>query len=250
MNSFYCDNDNHDSEIKSLIYFNNQGMQHFENGNFDKAKAFLRSAVIELNNLRETYEPIISQDEPVCGDQFCVENGSPIQGWSMPFQRPERDDCAITFTRAMLLSDNESFSYFDDQACLFHLNVATVVLLYNTSLLNHVFSDANGQISTVVNEAYHGYEEAFVISRNMKETSSTFAFHLTVLTLALFNNMGVLYYNNMCRFADAAQCFRASRKKLNMLGEKNATSQILTIKEVHNLSTNLLMVPRATTCAA
>mmetsp|Transcript_15108 Transcript_15108/g.23201 ORF Transcript_15108/g.23201 Transcript_15108/m.23201 type:complete len:258 (+) Transcript_15108:128-901(+) len=238
-----------DCAMKSIIYLNNQGIRHYENCHFDKAKEFLRSAVVELNTLREHCQHTM-HDEQLCEKQFLSQHGTPIEGWSQPFRDPMQDDYAIMFTRAMFLKEFDCDHHFDDESRLFHLNVATIVLLYNTSLLNHVFSDSNGQISAVADAAYHGYEEAFVISRTMDKCSTNFSFQLQVLTLALFNNMGVLYYNNMCRFRDAAQCFRASRKQMNILGERLLQQEIMTAKEVQQLSTNLLTVPYATTPAA
>lgn len=241
--------------IQNIIHFNNQGVVHYENSNFEKAKEYLQSAASQISSLIEHYQ--LNVYNGLVPPPLQTTVGSPIKGWSKPLHSTLQDHYSVAFTRAIIMAEYacpaDETTYA--KSYNFLVNVATMILLYNTSLLNHITSDRSGQISCAVNSAYHGYEEAFVLARNLSRSSPSelFSLPLKVLIFALYNNMGTLYHNNMCRFEDAAQCFQAAQKHLNkndLLPKMLDQGDALTREEVRDFALNLMVSPLTTTPAA
>jgi len=234
--------------IQNIMYFNNQGVINYENSNFGKAKEYFQSAASHINSLREHFDQL----ECIIQPRFQNMNGSPIKGWSKPLYNTKQDGSAVIFTRAIIMNDYECPP--DNANYYFLLNGASIAVLYNMSLLNHMMSDSMGQISSAINIAYNGYDESFDNAREMfgNLPLGLFSFHLKVLIFALYNNMGALYHNNLSRSKEASECFRAARKQLNEndLLHSMLQQNLLTPKEVHDFSINMVAVMFTTMSSA
>lgn len=237
--------------MESIVSLNNQGVIFFQLRRLEEASNSFRIAALGLNVVKETNSHhYSSQDEDVHSSS---RDFNPILGWSSPVKFTSTlEGTSIMFTRALLLKNPLPKDFSNEtQPFLQYLDVVALSLLYNSAVLNHVYSDSNGQISKAADAAYHAYEQSFVISQRIGlAIDDKFAFHLKVLKLALFNNMGVLYHNCMCRFEDASQCFKSSRRLMHDLEKTLIASEIMTSEEVIQLSMNVVVVLIAAAPAA
>jgi len=271
MNTYFKTTGNELSDrLKSIITHNNKGVNSHENGQLEQALKSLRNAITELNMLKvflhnndecfahdinNNYQSPQQQESGLKRKQQQLIKGWSQQPLSMKNSSRQSGNYAVAFTRAIYLRENDEIFLNDDDidaiSLVLSLDVLTIALEYNTSLMNHLLSDSQGQLSAAVDDAYHGYEQTFLICKEMNTSLCYVSVdNLKILILALFNNMGVLYFNNMSRFQDAAQCFRASKNQLSCLGKKLLEQGILSPSEINELSMNLWAVPLTSTAAA
>jgi hypothetical protein len=217
---------------------------------------------------------------------------------------PPRDDGSFLFSRALLLHDSVLREQADQEQCdaaalLFMLEVCTSAILFNLALVNHIQAichhssttyeahpsllrdhqedredldlqgNADGTPSreAFVWNIYQNYERSFIGLKKITSANNDTTKHildLDVLVLALFNNMGVLFCNEMARFRDADECFQAVSGMVLCLLHPLASSagadqreamhglleNRLSEAEISGLCMNIWMVPKSSTPAA
>lgn len=229
--------------METIVCLNNQGVMFFQLGRLEEASAYFHNAAIELNAVKKRSVGLSTLDVHDDSRDF-----NPIIGWSCPFTfNATLEGSSVMFTRALILKNLEKQNLPNEEnPSPRYQDAIALALLYNSAILNHVYSDSNGQISKAANAAYHAYEQTFAISQRFEKTENVmFSFHLRVLRLVLLNNMGVLYHNSMCRFRDASRCFKSSRQLMEILEKNLIAAKIMTSEEVIQLSLNVVVVPIA-----
>mmetsp|Transcript_19412 Transcript_19412/g.29186 ORF Transcript_19412/g.29186 Transcript_19412/m.29186 type:complete len:235 (+) Transcript_19412:41-745(+) len=229
--------------METIVCLNNQGVMFFQLGRLEEASAYFRNAALELNAVKKRSGGLSTLAVHDHSRDF-----NPITGWSCPFTfNTTLEGSSVMFTRALILKNPEPQNLPNEEnPSPRYQDAVALALLYNSAILNHVYSDSNGQISKSTNAAYHAYEQTFAISQRFEKTDNAmFSFHLKVLRLVLLNNMGVLYHNSMCRFRDASRCFNSARHLIEILGKNLIAAEIMTLVEVQQLSLNVVVVPIA-----
>lgn len=224
-----------------VVNFNNQGVYFLELGILEQASACFRNAAEAVGCLRQRSRHANSD----------ANSYDLIKGWSKPTKTGTlQEGCSMMFSRALMLVDHVFGGSQNERVktpTFEEIDEFALVILYNSAVLNHTYSDSQGQISTATEAAYQGYEQVFTITEKLRgRIGMRFAFHLDVLRMVLFNNMGVLYHNNYGRFQDAVQCFKSARKQMDLLRQQLVGNSIMTIEEMKLLSMNKFMVPVTT----
>jgi len=234
--------------IQSITKINNEAIRSYESGQLLSAENFLAKALFFLNKLRERLHSEILEQCTEKSFQFQTLKSSIIR-WSKPFPLHHVEKDVIMFTRGIFLEEHD---HLLDKASSFspYLEMITLALFYNASMINHFYSYMAGEDSLISNGAYIGYEVAFAIFNKIDRQSSYISIQMKLLKLALFNNIGVLFCTDMCRFRDAAECFEAFREEIPSLIEVLLDGEDMTTTEAEQLSSNLLAVPCVATPAA
>mmetsp|Transcript_6174 Transcript_6174/g.9482 ORF Transcript_6174/g.9482 Transcript_6174/m.9482 type:complete len:238 (+) Transcript_6174:74-787(+) len=237
--------------MDAIINFNNKAIENYEKGHLISAENFQAAALFELNVLRErlninTLEEIVDRKK-----RKFVESKKSIIRWSKPFPWFHVNQDVIMFTRGMFLEHfDPSKTQEESSEFASHLEVVTLTLFYNASMINHLYSYTTKQISQISNGACKGYEIAFSILNRIDEQSPDICIPMKLLKIALLNNIGVLFCNDMCRYRDAAECFEVCRGEMCALVGVFLIEEKLTTTEAQQLSTNIFAVPFAATPAA
>eukprot|EP00547_Thalassionema_nitzschioides_P013468 CAMPEP_0194243132 /NCGR_PEP_ID=MMETSP0158-20130606/8446_1 /TAXON_ID=33649 /ORGANISM="Thalassionema nitzschioides, Strain L26-B" /LENGTH=227 /DNA_ID=CAMNT_0038978357 /DNA_START=166 /DNA_END=846 /DNA_ORIENTATION=- len=225
--------------MEQVIDDNNQGLYYYEAGQLENASSCFRNALYGISLLRDV--SIQNSDFPQFAQHIC----SPIKGWSLPAKSSKKtsdEGFSLPFSRIMLLQDCNA-----QPASLFRFNVVTLAILFNSAVVNHAYSDSHGQITEAIEAAYEGYENAFMILENLIDdpdrSSSSFSLHSKIVRAALFNNMGALFHNNLCRYRDATRCFRSYQHMMGVMDKQVLQNGFITTEELLQLSMNLLVVP-------
>mmetsp|Transcript_11534 Transcript_11534/g.16924 ORF Transcript_11534/g.16924 Transcript_11534/m.16924 type:complete len:240 (+) Transcript_11534:118-837(+) len=239
--------------MEVIIAFNNKGCQYCQSGDFDNAFACFRNATMGLRLLRE-------KNSSCYHDCHCVEEYSnkkcidkyynPIQGWSEQLRpRTIEGEGAIVFSRMIIMNQYDSINYA--MASSRYKDIVALSLMYNLGLLHHLQSDSTVQNSKAIEATYHAYKQAILISQKFEKTECTiFPFDLEALRMALINNMGALYNNNICQYRDAIRCFRSWRRHMDILEAEFVHHSLMTPEEILQFSMNMLIVPIAASPAA
>mmetsp|Transcript_32940 Transcript_32940/g.49735 ORF Transcript_32940/g.49735 Transcript_32940/m.49735 type:complete len:229 (-) Transcript_32940:57-743(-) len=221
--------------MEQAICFNNQGIYYYEKGQLEKASACFRKALQAIKVFQEEF-----QLSPYIGCDVCNKL---IRGWSKisatSTELAIEEGFSFPFCRTMLLEYCKETPV--SPICL---NIATLAILYNSAVVNHVYSNVHGQMSEAVEAAYDGYEHAFVILQDLGDIQNKpLSLHLQIVKAALFNNMGALFHNNYCRYRDAARCFRSYQTMMEVMNKQVLQNGFATTEELRQLSMNTLLVP-------
>mmetsp|Transcript_27565 Transcript_27565/g.40711 ORF Transcript_27565/g.40711 Transcript_27565/m.40711 type:complete len:231 (+) Transcript_27565:59-751(+) len=230
--------------MDAVVAYNNQGVYFYEIGVLEQANACFRNAARGVRSIRERWKLSNRTASKSAHNYY-----DPIKGWSAPPRTaPLQEGYSVMFIRALILND---FDFSLMMPSNEDIDALALVVLYNSAALNHCYSDSRGQITTSTDAAHHGYEQTYIMAKKLNgKISSRFSFHLKVLEMSICNNMGVLYHNNFGRFRDAAQCFKSSRKQMELIEKQLICSGSVTAEELQQLSLNILVVPVATTPVA
>eukprot|EP00546_Thalassionema_frauenfeldii_P009133 CAMPEP_0178920648 /NCGR_PEP_ID=MMETSP0786-20121207/15118_1 /TAXON_ID=186022 /ORGANISM="Thalassionema frauenfeldii, Strain CCMP 1798" /LENGTH=144 /DNA_ID=CAMNT_0020594731 /DNA_START=253 /DNA_END=684 /DNA_ORIENTATION=+ len=143
------------------------------------------------------------------------------------------------FTRGIFLSHSYSFKLQETSSShISHLEIVTLTLFYNASMINQLYSYMTRQLSEISQTTYNGYEVAFAILNKIDRENPDICIKMKLLKVALMNNIGVLFCNDMCRFQDAAECFEACREDVGALVGVLLLEEEITSNEAQLLSTN------------
>jgi hypothetical protein len=247
LDCYYC------STMESVVSLNNTAVHSLECGEIDSARDCLQLAIDELFEL--------SCEEKVFGSESSTEMTVLqrqqalhilVNGWSKPISPSsnERLSCegVFLFARAVLLKrpPQQNASTEHPVNTSFILDLYSTITLYNKAILYHVLACQSAE-SDLAQNAYDHYELAYLSCRRI-DPGYTY-FETQMLNLALFNNMGALFYCDMARFQDASQCFRATYGLIFRI-DVNELRRVLGAEEIEHFSTNIFLIPCCSTPAA
>jgi hypothetical protein len=200
----------------------------------------------------------------------CQNDGSlqPLLEWSKPLlsssftnTAEEGEYPAFLFSRAVFLREQKNLSAEQKGVnFMLMLEICTSTILFNKALVNHISAvcghppplcPQENKSGAIWNIQYD-YERSFdglqqVCNKLEKDARSTRSVDMDILILALFNNMGVLFCNEMARFHEASECFTTVSRLALQLGE---SENVLSNDEISSLFRNSWMVPKMATPAA
>jgi hypothetical protein len=254
--------------FKPLAVLNNEGVRLYELGRLHEASNYFQLSIDEmikmLIQIKEerameaaaaaTHETSHSQQQQ---EQIKEQNTthSPIQGWSKPLSGTKRPgDEVFCFSRAIRLRQSSEELRTPTQASgPGDLSIYRLALQYNKALVHHQIASLavkSKYYSADAEMAFHLYEQAF---HSCKSEGPEGSFYDTVdrgiLMMALFNNVGAIFCNELARFHDASECFKAACGVV--LGmDLSQLARTLDSDEMYLLSMNIWMAPKVVTPAA
>lgn len=255
--------------MQAIVSLNNDGVAAYEEGTLDiSTKKFQRSLDkildlrVDLRRINLAKGADVEESNPSESSESSSSSSSskdaknPIQGWSAPTETAD-DQYAHLFSRMVLLEPQELCDTISDTNLLTVIQICTTCILFNKSISLHSSDPGEQPLSSAVSKVFGTYERTFnafgQLKRHEKKkgkgNDTQLCFHLDVLVLALFNNMGALFLHEMAQYHDAAECFRAGSGVLLRLQSKQI-EETLTEKEISEMCMNTWMVPMSTTPAA
>jgi hypothetical protein len=195
----------------------------------------------------------------------------PILAWSKPLLSPsstcfantaeEGEYPAFLFSRALFLYEQKNLSAQQKGVnFMLMLEICTSTILFNKALVNHISAvcghapplcpqeNKSGAIWNIQYDYKRSFDGLQQICNQLeKDEKSTRSADMDILILALFNNMGVLFCNEMARFREASECFSTVSRLTLQLGE---LENVLSNNEISSLFRNAWMVPKMATPAA
>lgn len=206
-----------------------------------------------------------SRQQPLCQQDGSLQ---PLLEWSKPLPfsalsntAEEAEYPAFLFSRAVFLREQNNLSAEQKGVnFMLMLEICTSTILFNKALVNHMSIVSGNPLPLCPQEHKSGaiwniqydYERSFdglqrVCNQLEKDARSTRSVDMDILILALFNNMGVLFCNEMARFHEASECFMTVSRLAVQLGE---SENVLSNDEISSLFRNTWMVPKMATPAA
>eukprot|EP00545_Synedropsis_sp_CCMP1620_P006194 CAMPEP_0119010614 /NCGR_PEP_ID=MMETSP1176-20130426/5133_1 /TAXON_ID=265551 /ORGANISM="Synedropsis recta cf, Strain CCMP1620" /LENGTH=249 /DNA_ID=CAMNT_0006963313 /DNA_START=51 /DNA_END=800 /DNA_ORIENTATION=- len=246
--------------LKPLIALNNEGVRLYEQGRLEEAKHCFQQCIDEMfeltvqikqATLKSPKEGFDWQREQSSSQQQRAKH-SPIRGWSklLPYtKRP--GEGVFVFSRAIILRDLK----LSDKSASLQLgdvSLYKLAILYNKALTHHqiaCITVKSKYYSQDADMAFHLYEQAFQCCKSEINQGFHGTTHRGILMLALFNNVGVIFCNDLARFHDALECFKASCGVVLSM-DLSRLSRKLDPDEMYLLSMNIWMAPGHLTPAA
>lgn len=269
------------SPILSTSRLNNDGVSLLESGRLLEAMEYFQECIDQLFELqmkmweqeyRDTATPSFSKHSDCCSESTCSTSSSssssdassscsssPFKGWSEPaldstlvLQDNTQSASVFLYSRAILLREEEGEASTSTSAA--RLSAYSTALHFNNALAHHLLLLTSQEHRTTANACISNkyYEESYrqymrtANATNKQPTPDNDSFDL--LRVALFNNMGAIYCNELARFRDANECFKAACGALGEIGEDEWHP--LDGDEIYLLSMNTFMVPTSTSPAA
>lgn len=163
---------------------------------------------------------------------------SPFSGWSEPTIKQGQSmesGTPFIFSRAIMVQYDPFSATTDD---LTHLHTYKAALHYNLALTQQMLllTRQSGEPTSSPARIYKHYEAAYHEWKRVKSDENDD--HTAVLGLALFNNMGVLFYSEFARFREALECFRAACGVMH-----DRCHPVLKGEEIYEMSMNAFLVP-------
>jgi hypothetical protein len=258
--------------LRAVVSLNNEAVRLFELGELGAAKDFMQLSIDELFEL--TCDGIEESSFQREASMLNYEELNIVQGWSRPSCSVtvlvKEETFAYVFSRAILLKEpsiqdswqvqREEENQGGRNTHASRMKIAKKALdffqvftLFNRALICHSIALQEGECRQLMEATYRLYEDVFSCSERIKRLArDAHLLHtLDILALALFNNMGVMFYQNMARFDASFQCFHAARGLILRIELHSMPGDmVLDDDEVVKLSTNICMVPLCTTPAA
>lgn len=235
--------------LQAIILLNNEGVASYEEGKIPAARVKFQVCLDELFELKvELQGRELEKGAKSDYSSSSTTESSPIRGWSAPIETAN-DQYSHLFSRLVILEPQlRDLPYTTFLAVV---EICTTCILFNKSLSLHS-SDPN-LAPSAVSSVFGTYERTFnafrQLRRHQKSDDKQLRFHLDVLVLALFNNMGALFLHEKAQYHDAAECFRAGSGVILRLHSKQL-EETLTEQEISDMCMNTWMVPVFTTPAA
>mmetsp|Transcript_4970 Transcript_4970/g.7174 ORF Transcript_4970/g.7174 Transcript_4970/m.7174 type:complete len:234 (+) Transcript_4970:75-776(+) len=230
--------------VRNIINWNNRGVSLFERSQWDEASEFF---LLALEGIMECH--CAALDDNDAESEVAWASNFAFRGWSQSPNKMKDFNNIHLFSRTIVLN------HYDGVPPRAILASYAAALRYNKALCLHLSIIHRSEVA--INDEYSPFEiyDEYVLCYNYcfqqpaTSSSSTSITHITILFLALVNNMGAILHNDMARFHDASNCLEAAYAALSQIHKKEL-SIILDDKEISKLSTNLLVVPKSTTPAA
>lgn len=266
-----------------VIKLNNEAVRLFETNEISEAETFFQLCLDEIFELKIGYMEKKRKVSRVAATMRgpsaqtschgkaayhkCLLN--PLLGWSKPHfasssngsndGTQQGDYPAFIFSRALFLRKPSYVQCQRGEDFTFLLEICTSAILFNKAIINHIRTACNHllpsctqqQRSFTIWNVQNDYEQSFNalkrLGKLLDDDKTTSFLDVNILVLALFNNTGILYCNEMARFSDASDCFCiVSRVALQL----RDLDQRLNKEEISSLCRNAWMVPTIATPAA
>lgn len=258
------------STVLSTSRLNNDGVSLLENGRLLEAMEYFQNCIDQLfevqmkmweQEYRDTATPTTSKHVD-CRSEASTSSGSPysspFKGWSKPaldsslvLQDNTQSASVFLYSRAILLHEEEEEEEASSSTkSAARLSAYSTALHFNNALARHLLLLTSQEHRTTANACISNkyYEESYrqyMRAANSKQRDNG---SFDLLRVALFNNMGAIYCNELARFRDANECFKAACGALGEIGEDEWHP--LDGDEIYLLSMNTFMVPTSTSPAA
>jgi hypothetical protein len=247
--------------LKPLAVLNNEGVRLYELGKLQEASNYFQLAIDEMVKLliqikhersTATEETSDSQQEQLIRR---TAPQSAIQGWSRPLPHTKRPgDEVFVFSRAIRLRESSEILRTPTQESgPGDLSIYKLAMQFNKALVHHQIATLTVKskyYSTDAEMAFHMYEQAF---QSCKSESTRDSFYCTVdrgiIMTALFNNVGAIFCNELARYHDASECFKAACRVVFGM-DLSQLGQTLDSDEMYLLSMNIWMAPKIVAPAA